>query len=265
MTKPVIGIPADALEVSGKPFHGVGEKYLNAVAHGCEAIPFVIPAFGAGVELDPLHALLDVDEVLDRLDGLFLTGSPSNVEPHHYEGAASHADLLRDPQRDATTLPMIRRAIERDLPLLAVCRGFQELNVALGGSLHQKVQEVPGLMDHREDKDAPRERQYGPAHAVRLVEGGVLHRLVDAEEIQVNSLHQQGLDRLAADLKAEAVAPDGLIEAVSHLAKPHRASPRFLIGVQWHPEWRFRENPASLAIFRAFGQAARDRALRRAA
>jgi len=258
--KPVIGIPADALDVNGKPFHGVGEKYVNAVAHGCHAIPFVIPAFGGGAELDPLDALLEVDEVLDRLDGLFLTGSPSNVEPHHYAGTPSHPGTLHDPQRDVTTLPMIRRAIERDLPLLAVCRGYQELNVALGGTLHQRVQEVAGLMDHREDKDAPRAQQYGPAHAVRLVEGGVLQRLVGGTEIEVNSLHQQGLDRLADDLKAEAVAPDGLVEAVSHKAKP-----RFLLGVQWHPEWRFRENPVSVAIFRAFGEAARDRALRRAA
>jgi putative glutamine amidotransferase len=258
--KPVIGIPVDALDLNGKPFHGVGEKYVNAVAHGSHAIPFFIPVFGSGPELDTLHDLLEVDEVLDRIDGLFLTGSPSNVEPHLYGGEASHGDLLHDPQRDVTTLPIIRRAIERDLPLLAVCRGYQELNVALGGSLHQKVQEVPGLMDHREVKDARREDQYGPAHPVRLVEGGVLNRLVGETEIQVNSLHQQGLDRLADDLVAEAIAPDGLVEAVSH-----RAEPRFLLGVQWHPEWRFRENPASVAIFQAFGEAAREEALRRAA
>ena len=258
--KPVIGIPVDALDLDGKPFHGVGEKYVNAVAHGCHAIPFFIPAFGGGAELDTLHDLLEVDEVLDRIDGLFLTGSPSNVEPHLYGGEASHGDLLHDPQRDVTTLPIIRRAIERDLPLLAVCRGYQELNVALGGTLHQKVQEVPGLMDHREDKDVPREQQYGPVHPVHLVEGGKLHRLLGATEIQVNSLHQQGLDRLADDLQAEAVAPDGLVEAVSH-----RADLRFLIGVQWHPEWRFRDNPASLALFAAFGEAAREQALKRAA
>ncbi len=258
--KPVIGIPVDALDVNGKPFHGVGEKYVNAVAHGSRAIPFFIPVFGSGPELDTLHDLLEVDEVLDRLDGLFLTGSPSNVEPHLYGGEARHGDLLHDPQRDVTTLPIIRRAIERDLPLLAVCRGYQELNVALGGTLHQKVQEVPGLMDHREDKDAPREEQYGPAHPVRLVEGGILNRLLGESEIQVNSLHQQGLDRLADDLMAEAIAPDGLVEAVSHKAKP-----RFLLGVQWHPEWRFRDNPVSVAIFRAFGEAAREEALRRAA
>jgi putative glutamine amidotransferase len=258
--KPVIGIPVDALDLGGRPFHGVGEKYVNAVAHGSHAIPFFIPAFGGGAELDALDALLDVDEVLDRLDGLFLTGSPSNVEPHHYAGEPSSPDLLHDPQRDVTTLPMIRHAIERDLPILAVCRGYQELNVALGGTLHQKVQEVPGLMDHREIKNVPREQQYEPVHPVRLVEGGVLHQLLGAAEIQVNSLHQQGLDRLAGDLKAEAIAPDGLVEAVSH-----RANPRFLIGVQWHPEWRFRENPASLAIFRAFGEAAQEGALKRAA
>jgi len=258
--KPVIGIPVDALDVNGKPFHGVGEKYVNAVAHGSHAIPFFIPAFGTGAELDALDALLEVDEILDRLDGLFLTGSPSNVEPHHYAGEPSSPGTLHDPQRDVTTLPMIRRAIERDLPILAVCRGYQELNVALGGTLHQKVQEVPGLMDHREDKNLPREQQYGPAHPVRLVEGGVLHRLLGETEIEVNSLHQQGLDRLADDLRAEAIAPDGLVEAVSH-----RANLRFLIGVQWHPEWRFRENRVSSAIFRAFGEAAREEALRRAA
>ncbi|MDX1425632.1 MAG: gamma-glutamyl-gamma-aminobutyrate hydrolase family protein [Kiloniellales bacterium] len=258
--KPVIGIPVDALDVNGKPFHGVGEKYVNAVAHGCHAIPFFIPAFGAGPELDTLHDLLEVDEVLDRIDGLFLTGSPSNVEPRLYGGEARHGDLQHDPQRDVTTLPIIRRAIERDLPILAVCRGYQELNVALGGTLYQKVQEVPGLMDHREDKDAPREQQYGPAHPVRLVEGGRLQRLLGASEIQVNSLHQQGLDRLADDLQAEAIAPDGLVEAVSHRGDLH-----FLLGVQWHPEWRFRENPASTALFAAFGEAAREGALKRAA
>lgn len=259
-SKPVIGIPVDAMDVNGKPFHAVGEKYVNAVAHGSEAIPFLLPAFGAGVELDALHTLLEVDEILDRLDGLFLTGSPSNVEPHHYEGPASSPDTLHDPQRDVTTLPMIKRAIERDLPILAVCRGYQELNVALGGSLHQKVQEVPGLMDHREDKTATRDQQYAPVHPVRLVEGGILHRLLGESEIMVNSLHQQGIDRLADDLKAEAVAPDGLVEAVSH-----RGDLRFLLGVQWHPEWRFRENAASVAIFRAFGDAVREQALRRAA
>jgi len=258
--KPVIGIPVDAMDVNGKPFHGVGEKYVNAVAHGSHAIPFFIPAFGGGAELDALHDLLDVDEILDRIDGLFLTGSPSNVEPHHYEGEPSSPDTHHDPQRDVTTLPMIRRAIERDLPILAVCRGYQELNVALGGTLHQKVQEVPGLMDHREHPELPREQQYAPVHPVRLVEGGHLQRLVGQTEIQVNSLHQQGLDRLADELQAEAVAPDGLIEGVSH-----RGSLRFFIGVQWHPEWRFRENPISSAIFEAFGDAAREGALRRAA
>ena len=164
-----------------------------------------------------------------------------------------------DEARDDTTLPAIHEALSQGVPLLAICRGMQELNVALGGTLHQKVQEVPGLMDHREVKDVPREQQYGPVHPVSLVEGGKLHRLLGTTQIQVNSLHQQGIDRLADDLQAEAVAPDGLVEAVSH-----RAELRFLIGVQWHPEWRFRDNPASSALFAAFGEAAREGALRRA-
>ena len=252
--KPLIGIPVDAVSVEGRPFHGVGEKYVNAVAHGAEAVPFILPAFGAGVELEALDETLDLDEMLAPLDALFLTGSPSNVEPHRYDGPPSDPGTLHDVQRDVTTLPLIERALARDLPILAVCRGIQELNVALGGTLHQKVHEVAGFLDHREIPDVPREARYGPAHAVKLVEGGVLHGLLGAAEIEVNSLHSQGIDALAPDLRAEAIAPDGLIEAVS-LKDPDR----FVLGVQWHPEWRFRDNPAYRAIFRAFGEAARAR------
>ena len=258
--KPLIGIPVDAVDVGGRPFHGVGEKYVNAVAHGSAAIPLLVPAFGAGVELDPLEETLDLEEVLDELDGLFLTGSPSNVEPHHYEGAPSAPGTLHDPQRDVTTLPLITLALDRNLPILAVCRGCQELNVALGGTLHQRVHEVEGLLDHREVVGKPREERYGPAHPVKLAAGGLLQRLLGRDEIEVNSLHTQGVDRLAPDLRAEATAPDGLVEAMSH-----KDPSRFVLAVQWHPEWRYQENPVSRAIFRVFGEAARSYATAAAA
>ena len=244
--RPVIGIVADVKQVGPHPFHAVGEKYINAVAHGAGAVPVLLPATAAGEDLEAIAVPL---EMLDLVDGLFLPGSASNVEPRHY-AAAEPLPMLHDPQRDATTLPLIRAALERGLPLLAVCRGHQELNVALGGSLHQLLHEQPGLMDHREPKDAPRRLQYAAAHGVVLAEGGLLRRIAGVPMALVNSIHAQGIDRLAPGLAVEATAPDGLIEAV----RVENAA--FALGVQWHPEWRFRDDRLSTAIFAAFGAAA---------
>ena len=255
---PLIGIPADVRQVGIHPFHGTGEKYINAVAHGAGALPLMLPALGPGRDLASLVGHVDIDDLVARLDGLFLTGSPSNVEPHRYDGAPSKPDTLHDPQRDITTLPLIEAAIGAGLPLFAVCRGIQELNVALGGTLYQHIREQPDLMRHAEDKSLAREQQYGPAHKVSLTPGGIIARIVGAREITVNSLHDQGIDRLAERLVAEAVAPDGLVEGVSV-----RDAPGFTLGVQWHPEWRVRDNPVSLALFEAFGDAARARAAAR--
>ncbi len=252
---PVVGIPADVRQIGIHPFHAVGEKYINAVAHGSEAMPIMFPAFGAGRDLDSLFERIDLEALIERLDGLFLPGSPSNVEPQHYDGAPFDAETMRDPQRDVTTLPLIVAAIEAGLPLFAVCRGIQELNVALGGTLHQRVHELPGMLDHREDSSLPRDAQYAPAHTVALDPDGQLARIVGATEIEVNSLHAQGIDRPAERLAVEGRAPDGLIEAVRV-----KDAPAFAIGVQWHPEWRVRDNPQSLALFRAFGDACRARA-----
>ena len=249
---PVIGIPADRRLVGPHPFHMVGEKYAHAVARASRALPLLIPV---------LPEPLVVDDLLDSVDGLLLPGSPSNIEPHHYEEGPSEPGTLHDPERDATTLPLIRRAIQRGVPLLAVCRGFQEMNVALGGSLCQRVHEAPGHHDHREDKQAPLEVQYGPAHEVHLREGGCFRSWADgAESIRVNSLHWQGVKRLAPGLRSEATAPDGLIEGFC-VAE----SPAFAVGVQWHPEWRVMANPFSVAMFEAFGAAAQQRAVRRRA
>src|SRR5262249_21166038 len=166
----------------------------------------------------------------------------------YYGAEPSHPEILHDRERDATTLPLIREAIRRDLPILAICRGIQELNVALGGTLHQRVHEVPGRLNHRSPRDSP-DGPYGPAHSVILPAGGFLSSLAGAAEVRVNSLHSQGIDRPAPRLRVEAVAPDGQIEAVS------LPGARFVVGVQWHPEYKALGNPLSRALFGAFAQA----------
>jgi putative glutamine amidotransferase len=240
----LIGIPADRRILGPHPFHCVGEKYIAAVADAADATPVLIPSLGER----------DLGELLSTLDGILLTGSPSNVEPYRYQGPASDPDTLHDPHRDQTTLPLIPRAVAMGLPLFAVCRGFQEMNVAFGGKLWQKVQEEPGMRDHREDKEQPLEVQYAPAHEVELVRGGVLHGLAGADRVMVNSLHAQGVQTLGRELEIEARAPDGLIEAFRV-----RNAPGFTLAVQWHPEWQVLKNPFSLAMFAAFGDAARAR------
>jgi putative glutamine amidotransferase len=242
--RPVIGIPADRRMIDPHPFHIVGEKYVVAVHDGADAMPVLIP---------PMGDVLDLDAVLGHIDGLMLTGSPSNVEPRHYEGDESRPGTIHDPHRDATTLPLARKALAAGVPLLAVCRGFQELNVVLGGSLHQHVDEVPGYHRHNEDPEQPLEVQYGPSHPVTLIEGGLLRKLAGTDTVQVNSLHSQGIAKLADGVTVEAVADDDLIEGFSV-----DGAVAFALAVQWHPEWQVRDNPFSLAIFRAFGDACRE-------
>ncbi|WP_205962424.1 gamma-glutamyl-gamma-aminobutyrate hydrolase family protein [Paraburkholderia phosphatilytica] len=247
--KPIVGVTADRTMIGAHPSHVTGEKYIAAVVDGAHALALLVPALG-----ERQHA----SDLLAAVDGLLFTGSYSNVEPHRYGGEPSEPGTLHDADRDATTLPLLAAAIEHGVPVLAICRGFQELNVAFGGSLHQRVHEVDGLADHREDKADPLDAQYGPSHTIRLTAGGLLHRVATAngvaEVAHVNSLHGQGIARLADNFVAEAVAPDGLIEAVS--VRDARA---FALGVQWHPEWKHASDPLSVAIFRAFGAACRER------
>lgn len=243
---PLIGVTTCSKQIGSHPYHIVGDKYVRAVAVGAGGLPLVIPSLGE---------LIDQETLLETLDGLLLTGSPSNVEPHYYNGPASASGTQHDPARDQTTLPLIRRVIEAGIPLLGICRGFQEINVALGGSLHQSVHEVDGLMDHREPDDQPLEVQYAPSHPLHVQPGGVLSGLGLPDEIEVNSIHGQGVQRLAPGLRVEALAPDGLVEAFSV-----EGAPSFALGVQWHPEWQVRSNPNYLAIFQAFGEACRKRA-----
>lgn len=244
---PLVGLPADSKPIGLHRYQAVGEKYIRAVVEGAGATPLLIPS---------LSPPLDLRALLDGLDGLLLTGSYSNIEPHHYDGGPSYEGNLHDPGRDATSLSLVPLAIEKRVPVLAVCRGLQEVNVALGGTLHQKVHDVDGHDDHREDLQAPVEEQYAPAHEVLLT--GSLRAIAGKEREMVNSLHGQGIARLGRGLRVEATAPDGLVEAVRL-----DDDGRFLLAVQWHPEWKVTENPFYLGIFQAFGAACRARAAHR--
>jgi len=248
--KPVVLVPACNRMMGRHPFHVAGKKYIDAVRlAGCT--PLVVPT----ASIDELDA--EMDALLDLADGVLLTGSASNVHPSHFDEAVHDPSLPLDVDRDAWTLPMIPRVLARGMPLFAICRGFQEANVALGGSLHQAVQEVPERHDHRAPSDASAEVQYGLAHDVVVQAGGVLAGVLDEPRIRVNSVHGQGVNRLAAGLRVEAIAPDGLIEAFS--VSDARG---FNLCVQWHPEWQAASNSVSLRLFKAFGaacEAFRDR------
>ena len=249
--KPLIGVTACVKEIGLHSYHVSADKYLRAVSVAAQGLPVIIPS---------LAELTEIDGLLEHLDGLLFTGSPSNVEPFHYQGTASEAGTAHDPQRDRTTLPLLRAAVAAGIPVLGICRGFQEMNVAFGGSLHQKVHETGTFMDHREAGDASLDVQYAAAHAVHVQSGGVLAALDLPPVIQVNSIHSQGIDRLAPGLRVEATAPDGLIEAFSVDSGPIEGSQAFAVGVQWHPEWQVLSNPPYLSIFQAFGDACRQRA-----
>ena len=222
-------------------FHIAGRKYVDAVRLA-GALPLIAPPFAAD----------ELDALLDAADGVLFTGSPSNVHPSHFGEAVHDPSLPLDPDRDAWTLPLVGKVLASGMPLFAICRGTQEANVALGGSLHQAVHEQAGHQDHRGQRDGDAEAQYATAHAVDVVPGGLLEKITGRSRLEVNSVHGQGIRRLAEGLRVEARAPDGLVEAFTQ-----PAAPGFNLCVQWHPEWKAAANPVSTALFRAFGEAVR--------
>jgi putative glutamine amidotransferase len=242
LKRPVVLVPACSKALGEHPFHTVGRKYIDAVRLA-GALPLVVPGADAS----------DLDELLDLADGVMLTGSVSNVHPSHFDEDVLDPSLPLDPARDAWTLPLIPRVLARGMPLLAICRGTQETNVALGGTLHQAVHEVGDLADHRAPDGEPAAVQYGAAHPVDVRPGGWLERIVGLPRFEVNSVHGQGLNRLAPGLRVEATAPDGLVEAFSV-----DGATGFNLCVQWHPEWRAADNPVSRQLFDAFGVALRN-------
>ena len=241
--RPVVGLVCDHRTVDDMSAQLVFEPYVTALRDGAGALPLLIPV---------LEPPLSCDDVLASVDGLFFPGSVSNVSPRLYGGPAPRDPASLDLRRDGLSQPLIPAAIAAAVPLMCICRGTQELNVALGGTLHQHVHEVPGRLDHRERENAPAEEQWGPSHPVNVSPGGLLERITGLRAFEVNSLHGQGIDRLAPPLRADAVAPDGQIEAVS---MPEARG--FVLGLQWHPEWRWAENDVSRAVFAAFAAALR--------
>lgn len=243
--KPRVLIPCDNRMFGDVPMVVLYNRYFEAVRDQAQCLPIPLPCTGKE----------DIEAYLALADGVMLTGSPANVDPAHFGQSVRDPSLPLDPLRDATTLPLIRRVIELGMPLFAICRGLQEINVALGGSLHQAIQDLPGRDDHRGAKgraSALTPERYAPAHPVTAVAGGCLAAIIGDGPVVVNSVHGQGIDRLASAAVAEAYAPDGQIEAISIASHPG-----FALAVQWHPEWQAQGNATSRQIFGAFGQACR--------
>lgn len=244
-SKTLIAITADAGSNPAYPIYSAPEAYLNAIADSFGGIPLILPAMGKAI---------DLDEVLARVDGVLLTGAASNVHPSCYGAAPALISEPYDRARDATNLPLIRAAIEQGIPLFAICRGMQELNVALGGTLHPEIHALPGRIDHRAPETEDEAGRFALRHRVTLERRGYLASLLGESQIDVNSLHRQGVARLADRLAVEARAPDGTIEAVWVIGAKN-----FALGVQWHPEYWVASDPPSRKLFAAFGEAARRR------
>lgn len=238
---PLIGVSGCRKQIVGQDYDCAGRKYTRAIEDACDGVPLIIPTTGDK---------LDRESLLHHVDGLLFTGSLSNVEPHHYEGGESADPNLHDPHRDATTLPLIREAVAVGIPVFCICRGFQEMIVAFGGTLYQEVHKVKGMMDHRENPELSLEERYAPVHDIDINPDGFFSSFLDFSKTQVNSLHGQGCESLSDDLIWEAKAPDGLIEGVSV-----KGAKTFACAVQWHPEWKVMENPLYLSLFRAFSAA----------
>lgn len=255
MLQPLVAVSTDVRQFDNNTWHAAPRQYLDAAIAGARVFPVLIPSFGDR---------LDLDQLLANVDGVMVTGSKSNVHPSHYGQEATEANGPYDLDRDATTLPLIRKAIEQGVPLLAICRGIQELNVALGGTLATEIQERPGAMDHRAPISDIQDERFAIRQTVSIQPGSCLAGVFGAGDIKVNSVHRQAVDRLGPNLQVEAVAEDGTVEAVSV-----RHSRAFAVGVQWHPEYWVHSDSASFKVFKAFGDAVRlhvtDRTVARAA
>lgn len=249
MSQPLVAVSTDVRQFENYTWHAAPRQYLEAAISAARVFPVLVPSFGAR---------LDLDELLNTVDGVMITGSKSNVHPSLYGEEATEANGPYDHDRDATTLPLIRKAIERGVPLLAICRGIQELNVALGGTLATEIQERPGAMDHRAPVSDNQDERFAIRQAVTIKPGSCLAGVFGAGDIQVNSVHRQAVDRLGERLAVEAVAADGTVEAVSV-----KGAQAFAVGVQWHPEYWAATDGNSGKIFASFGDAVRRHAAER--
>lgn len=249
MTQPIVAVATDVRQFENYTWHAAPEQYLDAALTVAGVLPVLVPSLGER---------LDLEELLARVDGLILTGSKSNVDPALYGLEATDENGPYDRARDSTTIPLIRLAVERGVPLLAICRGLQELNVALGGTLDSEIQEMEGRIDHRGPVSEDQDERFSIRQKVEIKPGSCLAQALGVDSAMVNSVHRQAIGRLGSRLQVEAVAEDGTVEAVSVTG-----SKTFAVGVQWHPEYWAKSDDASARILRAFGDAARIRAAAR--
>ncbi|MDX1281222.1 gamma-glutamyl-gamma-aminobutyrate hydrolase family protein [Shewanella colwelliana] len=244
--KPTILMTMGRQDRNGHPYQVMTHKYMQPIVEFANCIPLLVPScFGID----------DIEQYLDMADGVYLSGAGSNIDPALYGQENLTPEKTQDVDRDNFDIAIIHAALKRKLPLLGVCRGMQEINVALGGDLHQKVYAEDHLDDHREDPNTSVDEQYGPRHTVNIVPGTWLHALL-GDCTTINSLHGQGIDTLGEGLEPLAHADDGLIEAIHG-----PAFEQFILGVQWHPEWQTRDNPDSIKLFQTFGKACQAHAL----
>lgn len=241
--RPLVGLPSDTTEKDGFVYHSLGDKYVRSLTEVADVEAVMIPNV-----IDPAN----IDGLLAHFDGVLMTGAVSNVHPPHYGEEPTQDHEPYDHHRDAITLRLIRRVIDRGIPLFCICRGFQELNVAMGGSLETELQRGTGRLDHRAPTSDSIDERYGPRHAVAIAKGGLLENMIGKSETMVNTIHRQGIKKLGAGLNVEATAPDGIIEAVSV-----KGAKAFAFGTQWHPEFKAAHNPDSVKLFTAFGNAVR--------
>ncbi|WP_114965239.1 gamma-glutamyl-gamma-aminobutyrate hydrolase family protein [Alkalilacustris brevis] len=242
MARPVVGIIGNSYLMNNQyPAHAGGKMNSEAIAEVAGCLPLVIPS-------DP--RLVQVAELLEVCDGFLFTGGRPNVHPEEYGEAATEAHGAFDRNRDAVALPLIRACVERGQPFLGVCRGFQEVNVAMGGTLYPEIRDLPGRMNHRMPPDGTLEEKFALRHAVRLTPGGVFHRLFGAEEVMTNSLHGQGVKTPGRRIVIDGWAPDDTPEALYV-----EGAPGFTLAVQWHPEYNAANDPVSRPLFAAFGAA----------
>lgn len=244
MARPIVGIIGNSYLINDQyPAHAGGSHNSEAVAEVSDCMPMLIPA-------DP--RFVSVEELLETCDGFLLTGGRPNVHPEEYGETETEAHGAFDRARDAITLPLVRACVERGQPFFGICRGFQEVNVAMGGTLHPEIRDLPGRTNHRMPPDGTLEEKFALRHRVALSQDGVFHKVLGATEVMTNTLHGQGIKRAGTRIVIDGHAPDGTPEAIYV-----KDAPGFTLSVQWHPEWDAANDPVSRPLFSAFGNAVR--------